>query len=115
MTPQQRQKCAEKAINSGAPAIDLMPEDMLRELGGCQTRFIEEDGGWVGKYWNQEVFYRGSWRKVGHTSLYDDVATGLCARTIAEQTLTIARLLPMSFGVRLHDGCVSFITHMTDG
>jgi hypothetical protein len=103
-----------RAIDSGCQRVDLFPEDLRSEFGDCETR-ITLVKSWVGKYYIQEIFYKGCWRKVGHTSLYDDVATGFCAPNI-ESTMTMASLLSgMVYGARVHDDYVSIITHMTDG
>ena len=104
-----------RALNEGAPKVDLFPEDLQRELGSCETRISIPTGGWADNYFNQELFYKGKWRRLGHTSLFDDVATGFCAQT-EEDTVTLSELLAhANYGARIHDDYISIITHMTDG
>ena len=121
---------AQKAIESGSVAIDIEASIIQDELKGCDTEFVLfKSNGWIGDYWVQLCKYKDQWWAVGHTSLFDDVATGLCARSPEEQTLTVENMLSkILYGVRFHrwkqvekygdkdvSGGMSFITHMSDG
>jgi len=112
--PRERQRYVEEVLlKQQAPSVDLMPED-LPALLTCETRMTQQTS-WYGKWWRQEVLYRGHWLGVGHTSLLDDVRTSFAAPTAEAQGLLVADLVTRSFGARLSETCISFITHMTDG
>jgi len=117
--PRERQQFVERQIGlrkrRPVPPIDLMPED-LPALLECETRMVQNHPeGVMHAWWEQEVFYRGAWLKVGKTDLFDNVATGNCAGIPEDQTLTVALLAPRSYGARVQWGCLSFITHLSDG
>lgn len=117
-----------RALAEGAPPIDIEASQVADELRGCETKLsLSPAYGWPSGHWRQLCKYKGEWWAVGHTSLFDDIATGLCADSPEEQTQTVENFLRDTyFGVRLHRwsnktegeeavGDLSFITHMTDG
>jgi hypothetical protein len=120
MTPQQRRAFVDGYRPFHAP-IDIEADDIERELKGCETRFacrVEIGSMWrggLGVWYEQEVLYKGKWLTVGQTDLFDDVRTGHCAPSEEQQGLRVETLAGESFGVRLSERHMSFITHMTDG
>lgn len=117
-------RLVEAAKRSNSPSIDIEASAAVDELRNCEVKMVQTDT-WGRPYWHQLCKYKDEWWSVGHTSLFDDVATGLCAVTPEEQTQTVQNFLSKTqFGVRFHRwkspegetvGALSFITHMTDG
>ena len=102
------------AERHGSPKVDVLPDDVRKEFEGKKTRIVERKA-WHGDYFIQEIFYKRRWRWVCHTSLFDDVGTGSCARK-PEEAMTLESLLSGNFfGARIQDESISIITHMTDG
>lgn len=111
-------------VRSQVPPIAIEFAAVADELRRCETKTLQVTS-WIGTYWVQHLLYRGEWWIVGRTSLFDDVATGFCAREPAD-ALTLAKLLARTqYGVRFHRwnepdeygviGALSVIDHMTDG
>lgn len=110
----QAQEIVQRAIRDGAPKVDLLPDEFGEELAQCKTRQRLVASENLEDYWVQEVFYRGAWRILSQTDLFDDVGTVLCARN-KEETRTLDEILPKAYGARIRIEAVSLITHMTDG
>lgn len=119
MTPLERRSYADRVRGQICAPIDVEADDVEREFAHCELKPRLVEGSWVGPYYRTDVFYKGEWRSVGKTSLFDDVATGWCDRTPEESLAHAEHAVHNNFGARLFDNgesyCVSFITHMTDG
>lgn len=99
-------------------AVDIGWRDLENEFVQCETKVerIEGQGVWAGfSYWRQLVLYRGRWRYVGQTDLYDNVGTGWCDPDAETAGARLQQMILFAWGARVSDEHVSFITHLSDG